>query len=317
MKAKAPGKIVISGAYAVLRGAPALVAAVDRYVEADTSRDAAFVAPEVTLGLPLIGQPDAKRPYYDASALRENGRKLGLGSSAGICVASLAALVAQERTRAGLTWTDEALAAELFPLALKAHREAQGGGSGIDIAAACFGGILAAHLLPPDSEELIGGERLRVSPTRLPDGLCLETWTSKVAASTADFVRAVFACELTARSEYERAMSAQITASESALAALQAGSRSAFIAALQAQFLALSALGQLAQLPIVLPAIARLYPFVPEDACFLPSGAGGGDISIYVGSSASPENFRTQAEAVGLTRVELRLGAPGLTLEAS
>jgi phosphomevalonate kinase len=36
MKARAPGKIVISGAYAVLEGAPSVVTAADRYVTADT-----------------------------------------------------------------------------------------------------------------------------------------------------------------------------------------------------------------------------------------------------------------------------------------
>ena len=35
MRARAPGKLVLSGAYAVLEGAPALVAAVDRYAVAD------------------------------------------------------------------------------------------------------------------------------------------------------------------------------------------------------------------------------------------------------------------------------------------
>jgi phosphomevalonate kinase len=313
MKAKAPGKIVISGAYAVLRGAPALVAAVDRYVEADTSRPATFVAPEVTLGLPLIGQPDASLPFYDASALRENGRKLGLGSSAGICVASLAAVLAEHRSASGVAWNDNSLVQELFPLALKAHREAQGGGSGIDVAAACFGGVLAAHL----QEKEVSGERLRVKPTSLPPGLWIETWTSPVAASTADFVRTVFACEVTLPSEYLRAMKSQIAASESALVALEAGSLENFIAALQAQFTALSALGKLAELPIVLPVIAELSAHVPENACFLPSGAGGGDISIYVGAEASPETFRRQAEARGLSRVALQVGAPGLTLEKS
>lgn len=315
MKAKAPGKIVISGAYAVLRGAPALVAAVDRYVEVDTARDATFIAPEVTLGLPLIGQPSAQPPYFDASSLRENGRKLGLGSSAGICVASLAALVAEARTSAGIAWTNDSLAAELFPLALRAHREAQGGGSGIDVAAACFGGILSAHLLPVEAPESQSGERLRVSPTQLPVGLSIETWISPVAASTADFVRTVFACEFTAPSEYHAAMNRQIAASELAATALEAGSALDFVAALQAQFRALSHLGQLAKLPIVLASIAELAPLVDEDACFLPSGAGGGDISIYVGSSASPEKFRAGAKRAGLSQVTLQVGAAGLTLE--
>ena len=38
MKARAPGKLVMSGAYAVLEGAPALATAVDRYAVADTER---------------------------------------------------------------------------------------------------------------------------------------------------------------------------------------------------------------------------------------------------------------------------------------
>ena len=38
MIAKAPGKLVVSGAYSVLEGAPAIVVAVDRYAVADTSR---------------------------------------------------------------------------------------------------------------------------------------------------------------------------------------------------------------------------------------------------------------------------------------
>ena len=46
-RARAPGKLVLSGAYAVLSGAPALVAAVDRYVVADSARPTLFDAPEV------------------------------------------------------------------------------------------------------------------------------------------------------------------------------------------------------------------------------------------------------------------------------
>ena len=39
-RARAPGKVVLSGAYAVLSGAPAIVAAVSRYVTADSARPA-------------------------------------------------------------------------------------------------------------------------------------------------------------------------------------------------------------------------------------------------------------------------------------
>ncbi len=47
MIARSPGKLVLSGAYSVLEGAPALVAAVDRYVVADGDREPTFLAHEV------------------------------------------------------------------------------------------------------------------------------------------------------------------------------------------------------------------------------------------------------------------------------
>ena len=43
MRARAPGKLVLSGAYSVLEGAPALVAAVDRYALADDAREPELV----------------------------------------------------------------------------------------------------------------------------------------------------------------------------------------------------------------------------------------------------------------------------------
>src|SRR5579871_2078485 len=94
MRARAPGKLVLSGAYAVLEGAPCLVAAVDRYAVADAARPAPFVTDEVRAAVDA-GVLDAA-PWFDASALRDRApdgtsRKLGLGSSAAILVASMAA----------------------------------------------------------------------------------------------------------------------------------------------------------------------------------------------------------------------------------
>src|SRR5262249_8121092 len=67
--ARAPGKLVLSGAYSVLYGAPALVAAVDRYVSADSALAAERVTPEVRAAL-----GDAPAPGFDASALRRDGK---------------------------------------------------------------------------------------------------------------------------------------------------------------------------------------------------------------------------------------------------
>ena len=152
MKARAPGKLVLSGAYAVLEGATAIVAAVDRHALADGGRPADFVTAEV--GQAVARGHLAAAPWFDASALREpladgGSRKLGLGSSAAILVASLATQC-----------REEPLGQAIFGPALRCHRAAQAGGSGIDVAAACFGGVLACTMMPDES--------LQVAPIELP-----------------------------------------------------------------------------------------------------------------------------------------------------
>ena len=135
MKAAAPGKLVVSGAYAVLEGAPAVVTAVDRYAVADSDRPATFITEEVkAAGL----EPP---PWFDATQLRDGDHKLGLGSSAAIVVASLGTA---ESELPETPSADDPIVARVFHRALRAHQQAQGGGSGIDVAAASFGGTLAA-----------------------------------------------------------------------------------------------------------------------------------------------------------------------------
>ena len=153
MKASAPGKIVISGAYAVLEGAPAIASAVDRFVVADTAGVAARPTPEV-----LAALGGAPAPAFDASALFSGDKKLGLGASAAILVASLAARAVAERG----PLSDLELATAVFPNALRAHALAQGGGSGVDVAAAAFGGTIVFRR---------GGERPEALATKLPPEL--------------------------------------------------------------------------------------------------------------------------------------------------
>src|SRR4051812_23142786 len=82
----APGKLVLSGAYAVLDGAAAIVVAVDRHARAGTRERAPTRSPEL---LAAFGEGPA--PICDTSSMRENGKKLGLGSSAAALVAALGA----------------------------------------------------------------------------------------------------------------------------------------------------------------------------------------------------------------------------------
>lgn len=297
-RARAPGKLVLSGAYAVLSGAPAIVSAASRYVTADTSRPAELVTEEVAAAL-SAGQ---RAPFFDASELREAGRKLGLGSSAAILLASLFAL---EREADGAC-SDAELRQTLFARALAAHRKAQGGGSGVDVAASCFGGTLVYQLGA-------GGAAPSLRPVMLPPSLTIEVWVCPSSASTRDFIAAVSALALRAPAEHAALLGKQAEAAILAASALEASDSPAFVAALGAQHRALAALGKAASIPIVTPELAELFPMAErQGAALLPAGAGGGDIALFVGLTSSSTALREGFERRAHRLLELELSAAGV-----
>ena len=293
--ARAPGKLVLSGAYAVLSGAPALVSAVDRYALADSARTATFLTPEVKAAL-----GDRPAPWFDAEDLREKGQKLGLGSSAAILVASLAAL--ELDSEPGLA--DAALCERVYERALLAHRSAQGGGSGVDVAASAHGGVLAARR---------SATGLALSRVELPSALRFEVWACSVAASTSVFLAKI--AEFAARDPalHRARIQAQADAAEFALDAAERGAAADFVAAIARQVTTLSALGESAGVSIVTPELAELALLAAaHGAAFLPAGAGGGDVAYYVGLEVPPAEFGERARSLGLSRVELAWGARGV-----
>lgn len=291
-RAAAPGKVVLSGAYAVLEGAPAIVAAADRYVLADASRPAELLTPEVSAALGA----DAPAPWFDASALRAGGRKLGLGSSAAIVVASLGAL----ELALGVELADAEVRTRVFERALRAHQAAQGGGSGIDVAASTFGGVLVAQR---------SGSGLALRSLELPAGVRIRVLASETPASTPTLIAAVVALRNRDAALHRRLLGAQADAAERAAAAAIAGEAAGFVAALAAQGRALAALGAAAGVPIVTPSVERLIEAAEQaGAAALPAGAGGGDISLWVTAEASSEPPALD----GLAPLDLRLGTRGL-----
>ena len=175
IEATAPGKQVLAGEYAVLAGAPALAAAVDRRVTCRISPAStgnwSFVShgyeaqgtyprdnlPETgpaalarfamtSLDLDTRTLPAHLKIQIDSRPFYQGAEKLGFGSSAACAVAVTGALA----ELAGATPTLEN--------ALAAHRSLQGGGgSGVDVAASWCGGVIRfqdgvarSARLPPD-----------------------------------------------------------------------------------------------------------------------------------------------------------------------
>jgi len=289
----APGKLVLTGAYAVLEGAPAIVVAVDRYAVADTA------APD---------DVDV-RALLDAA-----GRKLGLGSSAASMVASQAARAVAR----GEDVTDPVVRATLFRGVRDAHSASQQGGSGVDVAAAVYGGALRYRVEtparaedgsspPPSSPSPASGVLLRA--VELPPRLELRAFWSGTSARTSDLRARVDA--LRARSG--AALSRLRLLAAVAASAVDAGDTRAFVLAARDYGDALDALGRAADAPIVLPSFGELARAAERsDAAFLPSGAGGGDVAVWLGLAPPPGAFLDRAAALGLAPLPVSVDHGGV-----
>ncbi|MEE8079117.1 MAG: hypothetical protein V3T18_08980 [Pseudomonadales bacterium] len=279
----APGKVVLWGEYAVLAGAPAMVMAVDRIARcrieartegwrcqsscfesiAATSSKAALSAGEVPIEsvarvVAAVVQQIPQAPvgadvFLDTSEFYRTGRKLGIGSSAAICVAAYHAVAALAGVEPN------------YPDALACHRNLQGpAGSGIDVAAAYSGGL----------QRFQDGSS---SPQTLPAGLLMRFIWTGTPADTTDHVNRFE----TWRAQHDIA----------ALAALGAASEALFrqttIAALQHYVDCLQELDNTAQLGIYDSSHAYLDTLANDhQVVYKPCGAGGGDIGVAFSDDA-------------------------------
>ena len=309
----APGKLFLIGEYAVLHGHPAIVAAVDRRV---TGRFIPGGAPATPLVKSIVesvrsylledgGTPPDGAPLLDSSALASETGKLGLGSSAAVAAAGVGALL--DAAGCDLEYT-QTLA---LMLAHRAHRAAQGGrGSGADVAAAIYGGILSYRRR---------GQDVTVQPVDLPDGIELVVFSTGMPSSTVDHVRALEA-HAVEKPEPCMARLAEIGAAARAFTAACVDDTAAGIieAVTQANVL-LGVLGREMGLPIVTPALAEGAKLAAAlGGAAKPSGAGGGDVGVaFLTDEKAAETFRARAPHLGLEILSIRTGADGLRREPS
>lgn len=316
IRARAPGKVVLWGEYAVLAGAPALVQAVDRYAHCHLGLAESgwrfathgFRAPSVHLSLTSLKRP--KPPPQPAASLawhvlqdyREDelpagvttnthsddffsgGQKLGLGSSAAICVvlhAAYAALVGKSPN---------------FDRALRAHQRAQGGrGSGIDVAASFYGGLLRYQAEDPQPIDVDLPPRVFV-------------WAGSAAATTAHLRRF---------SDYrKRGDHAELDALATTSAALL---ESASLDELAEYCRRLHALDDAGGLGIYSTAHLVLEQLaIDHQLVYKPCGAGGGDIGVaFTGPDMeATSRFRSAVKRAGFTVLTLETANHGIEVSA-
>jgi phosphomevalonate kinase len=183
MRLFAPGKLVVLGEYAVLDGAPAIVAAVDRGVVCTVSPGNSVETPGddrfARAGLRAAAAPPRRYVFSDAVpwTLPE---KPGFGASAAAVVSACAAGLAAR----------EADPSPLLELALETHLRVQGSGSGLDVRASVAGdlrlylGAESKELPALDLSAIYSGQAAQTGP-RVARYLAWEERAAFVSDSTA------------------------------------------------------------------------------------------------------------------------------------
>ncbi len=310
--AHAPGKAIISGEYAVLRGAAAISVALD-------CRATVTLAPsqsaEFTVCMPGLaegefaftlspdgvcvwqGEPPAGGRALVEAALsacqltqlpfvaieidtrpffdQKTGRKLGLGSSA----AAMTALVSALCTLGGITPPGMRVAAE-------AHIAFQGGyGSGVDVATSYHGGVIAFKK-----------HQFDVQRRQWPAGLSASVLWSGKPADTASRLASLSGADSDAGG-----WASLQQAADRAAAAWEATDVPGILQSLRRYSDALQSFSDARQLQVFHAGhleLARLAESM--SVVYKPCGAGGGDIGmVFASDNAAMGDFRAEARRCG------------------
>ena len=350
--ASAPGKLFVLGEYAVTAGEPAIVCATERRLECRIRKSAGtgrlrirrsngetFECPEN-----LSCVDDVPQPFRFAVAAAEVGRrtaalrgidleimpgdtldqgspKVGLGGSAAVTAAILAGLAAIPGA--------EALRDPLrrSQLGIQAHRLAQRGGSGADVAAITVGGLVwvdgvgtapAPRSIAEACETT--SPSLMVEPLQLPqDTHLIAIATGRAARSGPRATR--FRERLDGRGPLGKAGAQALQAwtlamSEAASSFRQAcdkaDSRGAQAAVSSGGNLFLR-LPALSGIPVWSPELRRLQAACREEprTAIKPSGAGGGDCAIALIRAREPAFWQNNPVIQSHQTVELATNGAG------
>jgi phosphomevalonate kinase len=314
---------MIAGEYAVLSGAWSLVTAVPRRAVAtlyrlpadgDGSEAAEHGSPQsATLSREaLLARTLAERALgavtgtmaLDASALRKDGRKLGLGSSAAL--ASAAAAVVFDAH--GHDPSAPSTRTRVLEVALEAHRAVSPRGSGADVAAAVLGGTVGWRREGESHERCV---------VDWPEDVAMRVVWTGAEARTSDLVALVEALADRAPERHGAAIDRIASAASALIDALHARDASGVVRAAREHAEAMAALGEAAGAPIVeerLSAIARLA--AEHGGAAKPSGAGGGDVALgFFTDEGAAAAFAGACAARGFDILSLPPGAEGVRAE--
>jgi phosphomevalonate kinase len=353
--ASAPGKVFVAGEYGVLIGGPAVIAAVGRRLRcrvrlepgagrrrirsvdrafdgtfdgtpASLPLEIRFVAAAAAVAARFLALGSRDLTIETESELDPAGAKRGLGGSAAVTAATLAAIF-----RAAGRKVDETDLTVRVALGVEAHRLAQGSGSAADVVTATVGGLVLVHELdvsrfPRTLGDCDGTTRVRFERIALPRSLGLEVVATGRPAASGPRARRFLA---RARGEGTGAGTAATAtlaswcegmraAVEGLAASCRAEDAAGALAATASAGRLVEQLGGVAGLPILTREL-RLATRIAREcgAVAKSSGAGGGDCAIALVATPRREALRGAWSQAGLEPLAVEIDANGARIETS
>ena len=337
LRATAPGKLVLCGEYAVLDGAPAISAAVDRRArvtlhEAEGEvvvrtvgfRDGEYRFRMEASGLEPVRKQD-ELPLVqaaignaglavgagldvelDTSSFFAGDTKLGLGSSAALTAALVPALAEWQG--------QDSHKSRLRTQAVHSHLQG-GHGSGVDIRTSIEGGLIRFRREVERDDGRTATITHSFRTVAWPGGLEAAVLFSGIAASTPQKL-----ARLDAQSR-DPVSDELVDAARSAADAWQGGDVQAVLAATAGFTRTLKRFSDTYALDVFGGGHASLTELAESQGLvYKPCGAGGGDVGIVLGDNTEGiAQFVERATASGFTELDVRLGGKteveGLSVE--
>ncbi|MDA0712550.1 MAG: hypothetical protein O2897_00990 [bacterium] len=324
ISASAPGKLVLAGEYAVLSGYSGLAIAINNRVTISVSKTtkptnsfnlippqtdsgqkllAAFFKTADKMGLSVKPQEFTidSTPFF----LQTNNKitKLGLGSSAAVLVCLAAQILKQNQ----LETSNEAI----FKLAFKAHREFNNQqGSGIDIAASCYGGLIKFQKNAESTSPVV---------TQLKPVIDLKTLIpvfTNQSQSTEDFLTKVFAWKSKSPQAYSDIMQnlGEVGLELEKNICIK-NDWKILVEIIAENIKLLTQLGEAANIGLITPNLTHLINLAKTyGGIAKPSGAGGGDMAICFIPLENQLEFRAKLSSLGLKDLRLDFWAKGVQI---
>ena len=299
---------MVSGEYAVLEGAEAVVTAVNRRAYARVRTASALEAPaEARAAYALVERSLGALGHeatVDVSSLRSQGFKLGLGSSAAAAAAAAGLAFAEHGHR-----LDSLEArARVFQAAYRGHQDIAPQGSGADVAASVYGGFLRFRR---------HGEAAEVAPIHWPASLRVSVvWTGQ-EARTSTFLARVSALAAAQPERHRALIGALKQEAARFLDAVLASDVRGVLASTIAYGAAMGTLGDAAGIPIVSDTLRKVAELAQQaGGAAKPSGAGGGDVALAIfPDDRSEQRFGALCQDHNFSLLLIELGAQGVCLE--